>query len=150
MTDIRTVFIDFDRGADIALEQFALAADDGLETAVILSLFTDARASDDDPLPFGESDRRGWWADAFPSVDRDRIGSRLWLLRREKQTQDTLNRAREYAEEALDWLIADGVARSVEVESFIVRNGVLGLSVVIQRPDASIARFRYETLWNRS
>lgn len=150
MTDIRTVFIDFDRGADLALEQFALAADDGLETAVILSLFTDARASDDDPLPFGESDRRGWWADAFPSVDRDRIGSRLWLLRREKQTQDTLNRAREYAEEALAWLIADGVARSVEVESFIVRNGVLGLSVVIQRPDASIARFRYETLWNRS
>lgn len=150
MTDIRTVFIDFDHGADLALEQFALAADDGLETAVILSLFTDARASDDDPLPFGESDRRGWWADAFPSVDRDRIGSRLWLLRREKQTQDTLNRAREYAEEALAWLIADGVARSVEVESFIVRNGVLGLSVVIQRPDASIARFRYETLWNRS
>lgn len=150
MTDIRTVFIDFDHGADLALEQFALAADDGLETAVILSLFTDARASNDDPLPFGESDRRGWWADAFPSVDRDRIGSRLWLLRREKQTQDTLNRAREYAEEALAWLIADGVARSVEVESFIVRNGVLGLSVVIQRPDASIARFRYETLWNRS
>lgn len=150
MTDIRTVFIDFDHGADLALEQFALAADDGLETAVILSLFTDARASDDDSLPFGESDRRGWWADAFPSVDRDRIGSRLWLLRREKQTQDTLNRAREYAEEALAWLIADGVARSVEVESFIVRNGVLGLSVVIQRPDASIARFRYETLWNRS
>lgn len=150
MTDIRTVFIDFDHGADLALEQFALAADDGLETAVILSLFTDARASDDDPLPFGESDRRGWWADAFPSVDRDRIGSRLWLLRREKQTQDTLNRAREYAEEALAWLVADGVARSVEVESFIVRNGVLGLSVVIQRPDASIARFRYETLWNRS
>lgn len=149
MTDIRTVFIDFDRGADLALEQFALAADDGLETAIILSLFTDARASNDDPLPFGESDRRGWWADAFPEVDRDRIGSRLWLLQREKQTQATLNRAREYAEEALAWLIADGVARSVEVASFLVRNGVLGLSVVIQRPDASIARFRYETLWKR-
>jgi len=149
VTDIRTVFIDFDRGADLALEQFALAADDGLETAIILSLFTDARASNDDPLPFGESDRRGWWADAFPEVDRDRIGSRLWLLQREKQTQATLNRAREYAEEALAWLIADGVARSVEVASFLVRNGVLGLSVVIQRPDASIARFRYETLWKR-
>lgn len=147
MTDIRTVFVDFDHGADLAVEQFALAADDGLETAVILSLFTDARASDDDPLPFGENDRRGWWADAFPTVDRDRIGSRLWLLRREKQTQETLNRAREYAEEALAWMVADGVARGVEVESFVVRNGVLGLSVVIQRPDASVARFRYETLW---
>ena len=34
MSDIRTVFIDMDRGADLALESFALATDDGLETAV--------------------------------------------------------------------------------------------------------------------
>lgn len=149
MSDIRTVFLDFGRGADFALEQFGLAADDGLETAVILSLFTDARALDDDPLPAGATDRRGWWGDAYPPTGGDRIGSRLWLLAREKQTRETLNRAREYAEEALAWLVADGVARGVEVEAFIARTGVLGLSIVIQRPDAGSARFRYEFLWNR-
>ena len=105
MTDLRTIFIDMDQGADLALETFALASDDGLETAVILSLFTDARARDDDTLPAGQTDRRGWWADAFPAVAGDRFGSRLWLLRRSKQLQESLIVAREYAEEALAWLV---------------------------------------------
>ena len=47
-----------------------LQGDDGLMTAVIISLFTDARAHDDDPLPDERvgvsSDRRGWWETACP------------------------------------------------------------------------------------
>lgn len=147
MADIRTAFLSFDRGADYALGAFALEADDGLETAVLLSLFTDARADIDDGLPVGGVDRRGWWADAFPTVDRDRIGSKLWLLAREKQTQQTINRAREYAAEALAWLVEDGVAQRVEADAFVVRNGVLGLAIAIHRPDASISRYRYDNLW---
>ncbi|MDP1681094.1 MAG: phage GP46 family protein [Burkholderiales bacterium] len=150
MSDLRTLFVSFEAGADLALEGFALATDDGLETAVILSLFTDARAADDDALPAGSTERRGAWIDSYPVVDGDKFGSRLWLLQREKQTQDTLNRAKEYAEEALGWMISDGVASRVDVAAFIVRMGVLGLSIAIHRPDVSVTRYRYENLWNNA
>lgn len=147
MTDLRTIFIDMDQGADLALETFALASDDGLETAVVLSLFTDARARDDDTLPAGQTDRRGWWAAAFPAVAGDRFGSRLWLLRRSKQLQESLIVAREYAEEALAWLVEDGAASKVEVETFIARFEIMGMIVRIYRPDGSTAPYRFETLW---
>lgn len=148
--DIRTVFVDMGSGADLALDQFALATDDGLETAVILSLFSDARANEDDALPIGQTDRRGWWADAFPPADGDRFGSRLWLLCAAKQLQQSLNQAREYAEEALAWLVTDGVANKVEVETFIARDEVLGMLVRIYRPDGTATPIRFETLWSAS
>ena len=44
MTDIALNWINALGGADIALEGPHLATDDGLRTAVIVSLFTDARA----------------------------------------------------------------------------------------------------------
>lgn len=148
MTDIRTLFIDLDRGADLALELFALATDDGLETAVILSLFTDARAQDEDVLPAGQADRRGWWADAFPVMPGDRFGSRLWLLRASKQLQQSLNEARQYAEEGLAWLVEDGAASKIEVDTFIARDEVMGMHVRIFRPDGSVTPIRFETLWS--
>jgi len=148
MSDLRSVFIDLEHGIDFAMAQFDLAMDDGLETAVILSLFTDARANADDALPLGQSDRRGWWADAYPAADGDRFGSRLWLLRASKQLQQSLNLAKEYAEEALAWLVADGVASRVEVDTFIPRDEVMGMTVRIYRPDDTVTPIRFETLWS--
>lgn len=131
---------------DLALSGFDLAADSGLRTAVLLSLLCDRRAEDDDEIPDGTSDRRGWWADAFAERQGDRFGSRLWLLRRSKQIPETARLAREYAEQALVWMVEDGVATSVAVSAEIVRRGVLGLRVAIMRPDGR----RFEDLFNYS
>lgn len=150
MSDIRTVFIDMETGADLAMADFDLATDDGMDTAIVLSLFADARANDDDQLPAGQTDRRGWWGDAFAPVSGDRNGSRLWLLRRSKQLQYALNEAREYAEEGLAWMVADGVAERVEVVAYIPRFEVLGLVITIYKPDGSVFRRRYETLWEQN
>ncbi len=136
--------------ADLAIEANDLARDEGLETAVLLSLFTDRRAEPGDPLPDGESDRRGWWADALPVVEGDRIGSRLWLLSREKETKATLSRAEEYAREALQWLVDDLVAERVKVTAKIPRTGVLGLEVVIYRPQADPVKYRFNHAWEGS
>lgn len=144
MTDAALIWSDF--SADIALAGYDLQADDGLQTAVILSLFTDRRADDDDVLPGGD-DRRGWWADAWPAEPADRFGSRLWLLSREKQTNQVLIRAREYTEEALAWLVDDGVAQQVQVEASVVRTGVLGLLIQIDRPDGTAVDYRFDYLW---
>ncbi len=146
--DIRTVFIDMDRCADMAIVDFALAGDGGIDTAVILSLFTDARANDSDVLPLGQTDRRGWWGDAFPVSAGDRIGSRLWLLHASKQLQQSLNEAKQYAEEALAWLVSDGVAKDVSVATFIARDEVMGMNVRITRPDGRAIPLRFELSWS--
>jgi phage gp46-like protein len=129
-----------------------LELDDGLETAVLVSLFTDRRAKVDDTLPdLNNLDRRGWWGDlGSPEVEGDQIGSRLWLLGREKTQESVLVRARKYAEEALRWMTEDGVAKSIKVES--ERQGTPGtdwlvLKVQIYRPDGTVTAFKYEMQW---
>lgn len=47
-------------GADVAVELNDLVSEDGLQTAVALSLFADRRAEDGDVLPDDQVDRRGW------------------------------------------------------------------------------------------
>lgn len=124
-----------------------LDEDDGIETAVVLSLFTDRRAEPGDALPDGAAGRRGWWGDQFPAVEGDRFGSRLWLLSREKQVLAVLARAREYAEESLRWMVDDGIARSVKASAEVVSNGVLGLTIEIARSDMPVAQYRFDTFW---
>jgi phage gp46-like protein len=113
--------------ADLALNATgALASDDALQTAVVLSLFLDARARPDDGA---EGHRRGWVGDAF--TPEDRVGSRLWLLKREKHTEETRRRAEDHANEALAWLVDAGLASSVSVTAVWVARGVMGLAVSI-------------------
>lgn len=123
---------------DLALIGYDLAKEDGLRTAVIVSLFSDRRAEADDEIPDGSDDRRGWWFGT--------IGSRLWLLARAKEMPDTLARARAYAIEALQWLIDDGVATAVEVTAEWAQRGVLALHVAITLAD----RNRFEDVFNYS
>jgi phage gp46-like protein len=122
---------------DLALDGYDLASEQGLRSAVLVSLFTDRRAAADDEIPDGTNDRRGSWMDSYPAVARDQMGSRLWLLARAKELPDTLERARAYTLEALQWLIDDGVAAAVNVEAFWVRREVLGLRVGITLADRS-------------
>lgn len=153
MTDIKAVFIGEKMVSDYALDAGALQAENGLETAVVISLFTDRRAEPDDELPAEATDRRGWWGDVAPPivggrpVEGSRLGSRLWLLSREKQTQTVVERARQYCREALDWMIEDGICERVDVEAEIVRTGVLGVGITIYRPDAGAVSFRYDYAW---
>lgn len=104
--------------ADWTLAPPEVAMDGGLRSAVIISLFTDRMAEPDDVIPDGSDDRRGWWGDTpEPGEQADPIGSRLWLLAREKRTEETRRRAIVYAEEALAWLVQDGVAVRVAVDA---------------------------------
>lgn len=129
-----------------------LLLDDGLKTAVQLSLFCDARAGEGDVLPSADPYRRGWWADQF-EPDRVSFGSRLWLLERAKLTRAVLDAARSYALEALQWLLDDAVAESVDVVTEWYSgvsdagqhtdNGI-AFSITITRPgDVAASRFGY-------
>lgn len=134
---------------DFSLMGADLAPEEGLQTAIVVSLFTDRRADKDDLPANSPDDRRGWWGDAFADIPGDRIGSKLWLLAREKTEASALSRAREYAEEALAWLVEDGVVERVEVTAERVKDSILGLGVVCHRPQSAPRKYRFQAFWGR-
>lgn len=115
--------------SDLGLANGDLQVDDGLQTAVIMSLFCNARAEDTDILPDGETSRRGYWAD----TPDDRMGSKLWLLGREKMLPAVAARARKYVQEALAWMVNTGVAAAVDVETELQQPSSLLIGLKITR-----------------
>lgn len=147
MADIRTVFMDLTKGADFAIDQMLLDEDDSLATAIILSLFTDARAAESDVLPGGSTDRRGWWGQEYALNSGDNEGSLLWLLLPGKQMQENVTRAEQYITDALAWLRTDGLAGRLDVVCANPRDGVLSAAISIYRPNG-VLDARYELLWS--
>lgn len=119
-----------------------LAVGEDLFTAIVISLFTDAAAGDDDLIPDGSGDPRGWWA--------GEIGSRLWLRARSRANAATLAIVKADIEQALAWLVDDGVAARVDVTTVWVRAGMLGALVLILRADGSRRALRFARLWENS
>ncbi|ECP0023102.1 phage GP46 family protein [Salmonella enterica] len=119
---------------DLVLNGPDLLTDDSIKTSVIISLFTDRRAQPSDPVPDGTTDRRGWWADSFRKRP---IGSRLWLLSREKTLASVVERTAAYADEALAWLKPAGLVTSVTCTAARVAHDRLRLSVSLVMPDGA-------------
>ncbi|MBK1613377.1 hypothetical protein CKO44_07825 [Rubrivivax gelatinosus] len=135
------------------LKTYGVALESTLATAVVLSLFTDRRATRDDELPQGATDRRGWVGAEFLGsgfdAREDQWGSALWMLTG-KATVDVLERARFAASEALAWMVRDGLASRIEVAAEWVgeRGDRLALRPMIyQEGSASPV---YDVLWATS
>tara|TARA_R110000868_G_scaffold225568_2_gene477795 strand:- start:10104 stop:10547 length:444 start_codon:yes stop_codon:yes gene_type:complete len=128
------------QSADLRVEN-GLVEDDTLATSIIISLFTDARARPSDILPNGDTDRRGWVGDALSETEGDRIGSRLWLLRRAKETEETRRRAEGYAREALTWIVETGMARGIDVLASWQTRGWLQLHIDVTRPSGDVENY---------
>ncbi len=122
-----------------------IQTEEGLETACIISLFTNRRATEQELRLAGlDSDHLGgWWGDSFPEIDGDVLGSKLWLLERGKRQQATLDDADRYAAEALQWLLDDKVAQAVTpTASFFEDTDLLIIAIDIERPDDLQPKFR--------
>lgn len=116
-----------------------------LNRAVIISLYTWRRAATDDPVD--DDERFGWWGDSYPVVADDRIGSRLWLLRRVKLTAQTQRDAEFYAREALQWLLADGHVIDLAISSEQVDINRLNLRVTLTVPGGEQLTFNPSSAW---
>lgn len=145
-TDIRTVWdIQGVRG-DWQLSGAELLAGDDLATACLISFFTDRLANEDDQIPDGTANRRGWWGDAGQP---DPIGSRLWLLERSKLDRNVANRAKDYGTEALQWLVDDGVVAKFTVDAEVVSTvpGRLVMRVVLYKTDGTRKALNFVWVW---
>lgn len=119
---------------------FGIERDDGLESAVYLSVGLDARAKPGDEVD-DPNDLRGWWGATYGLP----VGSRLWLLRRKKRTQATLDLAADYTKEALKWMVEDGIVSAVNASAEFddSRPTQINVTTELVRLDGS----RWERYW---
>lgn len=146
MADITTVWDVANARGDWQLSGADLLSGSDLATAVLISLFTDRQAEASDVLPDNTGDRRGWWGD----LDEDyRIGSRLWLLSRSKLTQQVANQAKDYCQEALQWMLDDGVAASISITTKIILPSTLVVNTMITKADGTAASYQFNWAWSQ-
>lgn len=127
------------------VESTALTQEQALIRATIISLFTWRRANADDQV---DGERMGWWGDvAEPPEANDRIGSRLWLLSRAKLLPEVFVRARTYAEEALAWMVDDGIATKIGVVAERYGREGLALICTIYRVDGPAVTLTFNNAW---
>ncbi len=137
MADARLVWDPITGTADLAMVGPALDTSNDLETAVIISLFTDAQADPGDVVY--DADPRGWWADtysaledpALPTLPNDRIGSKIWQIFVRPRNQDTLNWLRDQVTQALAWMLTDSVASAIDVVPQFTSSGGVGVVITI-------------------
>lgn len=91
-----------------------LRSEHGLATQVLISLMTDRRV---EPEELRDGDQnRGWIGDSFDLVDGEtQLGSRLWLLRRSAIFDGIEVVVEEYVREALQPIIDQGAAVSLDL-----------------------------------
>jgi phage gp46-like protein len=128
------------------LEAGDLKADEGLETAVLISLFSDQRAEEIE-VPNGQTSRRGYWGDMYPPVEGDRHGSKIWTHERSKASLSVLAALETRILEALDWMIKDGAAVSVSAEGEIDDFKQMFFTIEITRPTGENDRF--SLIWDK-
>lgn len=151
MADIRVVWNPDLMAGDDTLAPPDLDGTHELVTAVAIALFTHRTADPDDELPdeLGSS-RRGWWADyeaneLYPGATP--IGSRLWLLSREKQLPETRNRAEDYIREAIQPFVDIGLVAGFDLTVDWFAPERLGAEITFYRGNDKIA-VRFEKLWD--
>ena len=129
------IFMGINSGiADISIESGDILGDESLYSSILISLFTDKRADNEDELPVEYKvgadlpDLRGYFGDA---LEKESMGSKLWLLKREKQLLQVLVLAKQYAEESLQWLVRGNYCKEVTVDVAGSTQGLLQLKVSI-------------------
>lgn len=134
---------DADGVFDLVEENGDIASVDGLETAIITSIFTDARTNSGE-VP--EAYRRRGFSGNLLRIDDDyELGGELWTLDQARLNQIALNQAQDRVYKCLFWMITKGVAENIEVNT--IQQGVRGAFIEIKLFKAKNVIERYITLW---
>jgi phage gp46-like protein len=146
--DVALVWDSASGRADWAITSGDLQIDPGgLQTAVILSLFTDKRAPANYVPPAGSPPgRHGVWMDTYQGFQ---IGSLLWTLNRVAISNSTafLAQAKDICLDALEWLVTAGVVAAVNVTTSLITPTTLGILVGLTEPDGTTQTFDFGWAW---
>lgn len=141
-------------GSDEKLNVGGLAADEELETAVILCLFTDRYCPPTHPLAkyIEANDPRGWWGDGIDvraDLGEAPLGSLLWLIERSVVTDDTARWAEMLAMDALAPMIGQrSIVKAVATAYPLPAQNRMDLRIQLYGQDgATIYDRRFQNIW---
>lgn len=129
---------------DMVIENGDFANEPGFDTAIWVSLFTDARA--DSAQVVIPENRRGWLGNTVSEVSDRQLGGYLWLTEQRRLNQDTLNEVIDYIRKSLNWIIEDGAAIKIDVLGDIVPRQGIEAQVKITALDA-VTSDHFIQLW---
>lgn len=90
-------------------------SNDELLSAILISIFTDDRATEEEFSKVEGLSKKGYWGSQLDGI---KVGSKLWLLERAPRNDETLERAEDYVTQALFWMKDKGITEEIEVEAF--------------------------------
>lgn len=131
---------------DINFTSSDLVLEHGFDTALLMSLFNEKRANDSE-VPRVEM-QRGWWGNTVSDYDNYEIGSKNWLLDQARATPASLNLAKTYTSDGLQWLLDDNYCKKIDVDtSYTVGN--MNIDIKIYRSNDVVSNHSYQ-LWNNT
>lgn len=130
-----------------------LVAANPLKTAVILLLFSDARADAEDLRFEHRGDRRGWVGDGFDTAAGEApLGSKLWIYRRAVLSDLTGMEMAAEAERALQPLIRQGAVATIKTKAAVDKAGgrVMLIVNLYGRDGSEVYADQFDLLWRRA
>lgn len=103
----------------------------GLITAFMMSIFCEVR---DDSIEVPQQ-RGGWAGNQLQPLEGYEQGSLIWTLYQSNSAADIATQAQQFIEDGLQWLIDDGIAKDIEVETNIVASNKLVAKITAIRND---------------
>jgi len=119
---------------------------DFFDTSILYSLFGERRANKDEIVDARL--RRGWIGSEGKDFEN---GSKIWLFEHARVTVTNLQRIADEARKSLQWLVEDGFAVSIAVESVTVDSSrdKIVLVLLIRRSRDKVDR-RFIDLWDNT
>ena len=124
------IFFEDEDGGDIIYENGQPIMDTALYNAFSISLYTDV----------------GYWGNLVFEKENEKLGSDYAEITRLPITVANLNRMEESAESALQWLIDEGVAKSVAADIRNPFSDRIEPAITITQPNGNVSK--YSTNWD--
>lgn len=137
----------YDLSVDEETKDFKLAQ--GFETAIPVSLFTDARA---EAFQVHNSRfRRGWIGNLDTFAEGFELGSQQWVYDQSRNSAEVRNSLRNTVQSSLQWFVNQGIVSSVQVDDpFVSVSDTTSLFIPIVFTGLDNVLSPYVTLWRRT
>ena len=113
---------------------YDLHRDDGLTSAITLSIYSDARVGN----------KNGWWGDSYLDPDDKVANSKLWTLLGKTTTQEHINLGIDYIKQALQWMLDDQLLLDIKVSANHLKRklDIFAFKIIATKPDGNVLSLR--------
>ncbi len=140
----------FENGqGDLKIKNGRFVVEDDLNTLVMNSQFSDARAEPEDPKDPLNNETRGFWGEFLMAINGRRWGSKYWLYKRSIVNTETVNDLQTAGKACVQHLQDNGIVATIEVETEQKDPSTVAQQITYIEPNAEQAqRITFRNLWD--